>query len=136
MLNNLLKTVKKSKKLGRGRATGKGKTSGRGQKGQKSRSGYNISRGFEGGQTPLKMRLPKNKGFKHFSKKNQIVKTSEINKMFKASDKITKNSLIIKKLINSQKDPIKILFDEKPKFILNLDKNILYSAKIKEFIKK
>ena len=136
MLNNLLKTVKKSKKLGRGRATGKGKTSGRGQKGQKSRSGYNISRGFEGGQTPLKMRLPKNKGFKHFAKKNQIVKTSEINKMFKASDKITKNSLIIKKLINSQKDSIKILFDEKPKFELNLDGNILYSAKIKEFIKK
>ncbi|WP_420607726.1 50S ribosomal protein L15 [Novosphingopyxis sp.] len=54
--------ARKSKmRVGRGIGSGKGKTSGRGQKGQKSRSGVAI-KGFEGGQMPLHMRLPK-RGF-------------------------------------------------------------------------
>jgi large subunit ribosomal protein L15 len=48
-------------RVGRGIGSGKGKTSGRGQKGQTSRSGVSIA-GFEGGQMPLHMRLPK-RGF-------------------------------------------------------------------------
>jgi large subunit ribosomal protein L15 len=48
-------------RVGRGIGSGKGKTAGRGQKGQKSRSGVSI-KGFEGGQMPLHMRLPK-RGF-------------------------------------------------------------------------
>ncbi len=48
-------------RVGRGIGSGKGKTSGRGQKGQKSRSGVAV-KGFEGGQMPLHMRLPK-RGF-------------------------------------------------------------------------
>merc|ERR1740130_1916639 len=49
-----------SKRLGRGIGTGKGKTCGRGHKGQKSRSGNNNPRPFfEGGQTPLHMKIPK-----------------------------------------------------------------------------
>ncbi|MBF6601390.1 MAG: 50S ribosomal protein L15 [Sphingorhabdus sp.] len=48
-------------RIGRGIGSGKGKTGGRGQKGQKSRSGVAI-KGFEGGQMPLHMRLPK-RGF-------------------------------------------------------------------------
>lgn len=48
-------------RVGRGIGSGKGKTGGRGQKGQKSRSGVSIN-GFEGGQMPLHMRLPK-RGF-------------------------------------------------------------------------
>ena len=40
-------------------ASGNGKTSGRGHKGQKARSGGGVRRGFEGGQTPLYRRLPK-----------------------------------------------------------------------------
>ena len=48
-------------RVGRGIGSGKGKTSGRGQKGQTSRSGVSIN-GFEGGQMPLHMRLPK-RGF-------------------------------------------------------------------------
>lgn len=51
----------KSKRLGRGEGSGKGKTCGRGHKGQKSRSGVSIY-GFEGGQNPIYMRLPK-RGF-------------------------------------------------------------------------
>jgi len=48
-------------RVGRGIGSGKGKTAGRGQKGQKSRSGVSVF-GFEGGQMPLHMRLPK-RGF-------------------------------------------------------------------------
>src|ERR687889_1811288 len=48
-------------RVGRGIGSGLGKTGGRGQKGQKSRSGVSI-KGFEGGQMPLHMRLPK-RGF-------------------------------------------------------------------------
>ncbi|NCN85006.1 MAG: 50S ribosomal protein L15 [Sphingomonadales bacterium] len=48
-------------RVGRGIGSGKGKTAGRGQKGQKARSGVSIN-GFEGGQMPLHMRLPK-RGF-------------------------------------------------------------------------
>ena len=54
-----LGSLKKRKRVGRGMGSGYGKTSGRGHKGQKSRSGGNIRRGFEGGQMPLQMRVPK-----------------------------------------------------------------------------
>lgn len=47
------------KRVGRGIGSGLGKTCGRGHKGQRSRSGGRIRRGFEGGQQPLQMRLPK-----------------------------------------------------------------------------
>ena len=50
---------KSRKRVGRGIGSGFGKTCGRGHKGQKSRSGGSIRRGFEGGQQPLQMRLPK-----------------------------------------------------------------------------
>ena len=48
-----------SKRVGRGMGSGTGKTCGRGHKGQKSRSGGTVRPGFEGGQQPLQMRLPK-----------------------------------------------------------------------------
>ena len=47
------------KRVGRGMGSGLGKTCGRGHKGQKSRSGGTVRPGFEGGQQPLQMRLPK-----------------------------------------------------------------------------
>jgi large subunit ribosomal protein L15 len=55
-------------RVGRGIGSGKGKTSGRGQKGQKSRSGVAV-KGFEGGQMPLHMRLPK-RGFNNIFAKD------------------------------------------------------------------
>jgi large subunit ribosomal protein L15 len=51
-------------RVGRGIAAGKGKTAGRGTKGQKSRAGGNLPPWFEGGQTPIHMRVPKLRGFK------------------------------------------------------------------------
>ena len=55
-------------RIGRGIGSGKGKTAGRGHKGQKSRSGVAI-KGFEGGQMPIHMRLPK-RGFNNFTRKD------------------------------------------------------------------
>jgi hypothetical protein len=55
-------SVLQAKRLGRGIGSGRGKTSGRGHKGQKARTGRAPKIGFEGGQTPLRMRVPK-RGF-------------------------------------------------------------------------
>jgi large subunit ribosomal protein L15 len=63
MYLNTLKPAKGSnkaaKRVGRGIGSGYGKTCGRGHKGQKSRTGGGVRVGFEGGQMPLQMRLPK-----------------------------------------------------------------------------
>jgi large subunit ribosomal protein L15 len=70
-------------RVGRGIGSGKGKTSGRGQKGQKSRSGVSI-KGFEGGQMPLHMRIPK-RGFNNiFAKDYAEVNLGAIQKMIDA----------------------------------------------------
>ena len=54
-------------RVGRGIAAGKGKTAGRGTKGQKSRAGASIPAWFEGGQTPLHIRIPKLRGFRNIN---------------------------------------------------------------------
>ena len=76
--------ARKSKiRVGRGIGSGKGKTGGRGQKGQKSREGVSIA-GFEGGQMPLHMRLPK-RGFNNiFAKDYAEVNLGAIQKLVDA----------------------------------------------------
>ena len=70
-------------RVGRGIGSGKGKTGGRGQKGQKSRSGVAI-KGFEGGQMPLHMRLPK-RGFNNpFAKDYAEVNLGQVQKLVEA----------------------------------------------------
>jgi large subunit ribosomal protein L15 len=70
-------------RVGRGIGSGKGKTSGRGQKGQKSREGVSI-KGFEGGQMPLHMRIPK-RGFNNiFAKDYAEVNLGAIQKLVDA----------------------------------------------------
>ena len=70
-------------RVGRGIGSGKGKTAGRGQKGQKSRSGVSVF-GFEGGQMPLHMRLPK-RGFNNpFAKDYAEVNIGAIQKLIDA----------------------------------------------------
>src|SRR5687768_17640213 len=70
-------------RVGRGIGSGKGKTGGRGQKGQKSRSGVSI-KGFEGGQMPLHMRLPK-RGFNNpFAKDYAEVNLGQVQKLVEA----------------------------------------------------
>ena len=79
-------------RVGRGIGSGKGKTSGRGQKGQKSREGVSI-KGFEGGQMPLHMRIPK-RGFNNiFAKDYAEVNLGEIQKLVDAGTLDSKATL-------------------------------------------
>ena len=78
-------------RVGRGIGSGKGKTGGRGVKGQKSREGVSIA-GFEGGQMPLHMRLPK-RGFNNiFAKDYAVVNLGAIQKAIE-SGKLTATTL-------------------------------------------
>ena len=116
---NEFKTIKdktKRKRICRGIGSGKGKTGGRGMKGQKSRTGVSIN-GFEGGQMPLHMRMPKH-GFKSRKKiKKVVLKTDLINfliekKKIKENSKLTVSDLV--KLSNSKKNVhIKFLMGNK-----------------------
>ena len=72
---------KSSKRVGRGAGSGMGKTATRGNKGQKSRSGGSIARGFEGGQMPLQMRLPKFGFSSRMSKVTAEIRCSELAKV-------------------------------------------------------
>ena len=87
------KGARKSRmRVGRGIGSGKGKTSGRGQKGQTSRSGVSIF-GFEGGQMPLHMRLPK-RGFNNiFAKDYAEVNLGAIQKLIDAGKLDAKGTL-------------------------------------------
>ena len=83
---------KGSIRVGRGIGSGKGKTSGRGQKGQKSRSGVAI-KGFEGGQMPLHMRLPK-RGFNNpFGKDYAEVNLGQVQKLVDAGKLDSKGTI-------------------------------------------
>ena len=79
-------------RVGRGIGSGQGKTAGRGQKGQKSRSGVSVF-GFEGGQMPLHMRIPK-RGFNNiFAKDFAEVNVGAIQKMIDSKKLDAKGTL-------------------------------------------
>ena len=78
-------TTKNRKRVGRGIGSGTGKTAGRGHKGQKSRSGGSIARGFEGGQMPLKQRLPK---FGFTSRKSLVSGEVRLNEIAKVDGEV------------------------------------------------
>ena len=66
-------------RVGRGIAAGQGKTAGRGTKGQKARAGASIPAWFEGGQTPIHIRVPKLRGFRNaFKIEFQVVNIGRI----------------------------------------------------------
>lgn len=102
-----------AKRVGRGIGSGLGKTAGRGHKGQKSRSGGKVAAGFEGGQMPLKQRLPK---FGFTSRKGRVtaeVRLSELAKVegdvvdlntLKQAGLITKNIQFAKVVLSGSID--------------------------------
>lgn len=102
-------STKERKRVGRGKSSGHGKTSGRGQKGQKSRSGKGLKPGFEGGQMPIHMRLPKLKGFKPLKKVVfQAVNCGNLSR-FEVNSEIGPEEFAKAGLIKSAKKPVKIL---------------------------
>ena len=126
----------KSKRLGKGIGSGKGKTSGRGHKGQKARSGSAIN-GFEGGQCPLFMRLPK-RGFNNIFKKEYAVLTTDlIANYIKSnilSNDITKAELIEKGIIKAG-EKVKLIMGksgEDVNFKIEVDKS---SEGAKKYVK-
>ena len=72
---------KARKRVGRGMGSGFGKTCGKGHKGQNSRSGGGVRPGFEGGQMPLQMRLPKFGFTSRVGRVTAEVRTSELNRV-------------------------------------------------------
>jgi len=98
------KTAKTRK--GRGGAS-KGKTAGRGTKGSKARN--QIPAAFEGGQTPLHMRLPKLRGFKSPNKVvSQVVNLAQLQTLFPEGGEVTKESLVAKGAVRKNQ-PVKVL---------------------------
>lgn len=120
---------KKRMRVGRGPGSGKGKTSGRGVKGQKSRTGVSLL-GFEGGQMPLYMRMPK-RGFNNPS----ALKLAEVN-LWRLQDAVDAGKLDAKSEINGEalvaagvirrvKDGVRVLGTGELKAKLNL---VVWSA--------
>ena len=127
-LNNISdpKSRSEKKRVGRGTGSGVGKTAGRGHKGQKSRSGGNVRPGFEGGQMPLQMRLPK------FGFTSRVSRFSEsINvKHLEGVKKITIENL--KKLGLIRKSTLKVkIFGEGKLLEQPSDENIKVSKGVK-----
>lgn len=103
---------KDRKRVGRGHGSGHGGRSGRGNKGQLSRAGGGKGPGFEGGQNPLYMRLPKLRGFKNrFRTEYVIVNVSRLEERFSAGDTVDIDALFGAGLIKSKTAPVKILGD-------------------------
>ena len=95
-------------RVGRGEGS-KGKTSGRGDKGTKKR--YQVRPGFEGGQLPLYMRLPKLRGFKNpFKKEYQVVNVAVLAELFPQGGEITVADLVAKGAVRNG-FPVKVLGD-------------------------
>lgn len=69
---------RRPKRVGRGIAAGQGKTAGRGTKGQNARTGGGVRPGFEGGQNPLYMRIPKLRGFKSHKPVVEVIYTGQL----------------------------------------------------------
>ena len=109
---------KARKRIGRGLGSGTGRYCGRGIKGQKSRSGsHKMAAGFEGGQMPIDMRLPKLRGntsadampIGPFRTYSQPVNLRDLEERFEAGDEVTPETLKAKRLIRKVSVDVKVL---------------------------
>ena len=120
------KSRSEKKRVGRGTGSGVGKTAGRGHKGQKSRSGGNVRPGFEGGQMPLQIRLPK---FGFTSRVSRVSESINV-KHLEGVKKITIENL--KKLGFIRKSTLKVkIFGEGKLLEQPSDENIKISKGVK-----
>lgn len=111
MKQNTIKSTdgarKARKRVGRGGAHGT--YSGRGMKGQKARTGGGVRVGFEGGQTPLLMRMPKLKGFTNPSKVDYFgLNVSLLDQRFEDGDTVDSKALVEKGILKRE-TPLKLL---------------------------
>jgi large subunit ribosomal protein L15 len=106
------------KRIGRGLGSGKGRYAGRGIKGQKARSGsHKLPAGFEGGQMPIDMRLPKLRGntsadampIGPFRTYSQPVNLRDLEARFEAGAEVTPEALVAARLLKNTRTDVKIL---------------------------
>jgi large subunit ribosomal protein L15 len=103
---------KDRKRVGRGHGSGHGGSSGRGNNGQLSRAGGGKGPGFEGGQNPLHMRMPKLPGFKNRNKVDYaVVNVSRLDALFADGETVDCETLAAKGVIKKTTDPVKVLGD-------------------------
>ena len=124
---------KARKRIGRGNSSGHGTTAGRGQNGQLSRAGGGKGSGFEGGQTPLAMRLPKLPGFRNINRVEYApVNVARIDGLYADGETVDAESLVAKGVIKSTRIPVKVLGDGEisKKVTVKVDK-VSASAKAK-----
>jgi large subunit ribosomal protein L15 len=109
---------KARKRVGRGLGSGKGRYAGRGIKGQKSRAGsHKMPAGFEGGQMPIDMRLPKLRGntsadampIGPFRTYSQPVNVRDLEERFQAGAEVTPEALVAARLLKNTRTDVKIL---------------------------
>jgi large subunit ribosomal protein L15 len=117
--------LKKRVRVGRGVGSGKGKTAGRGVKGQKSRTGVAIN-GFEGGQNPIHMRLPKRGFNKPFRLRYAEVNLDAVQTAIDAGKldaKATVNAEALQKagVIRRPRDGVRLLGDGELKAKVNFE---------------
>ncbi len=100
---------KRTMRVGKGDGSGKGRTCGKGQKGQTSRSGGGKGVDFEGGQSPLYMKMPK-KGFTNARHKTkyQVVSLTDLERVFKNQKEVGLEALKVHGLVKGRL-PIKVL---------------------------
>jgi large subunit ribosomal protein L15 len=138
MLLNSIKpkkgSVKATKRLGRGNGSGHGTFCGRGCKGQGQRKSGNVRPGFEGGQTPLIMRLPKLRGFKSPNRtESQILNVRDLD-IFKDGDEVNVLTLIEKELIKHKDLPVKLLGNGKLTKKLTVKVHMISSSAKKKIV--
>jgi large subunit ribosomal protein L15 len=110
----------KKTRVGRGEGS-KGKTAGRGTKGTKAR--YQVPAGFEGGQMPIHMRLPKLKGFKNrFRVEYQVVNVDMLSKLFPEGGTVGVDELVTAGAVRKGQ-PVKVLGDGELSVKLNITAN-------------
>ncbi|HHX52227.1 MAG TPA: 50S ribosomal protein L15 [Erysipelothrix sp.] len=96
------------KRLGRGHGSGTGKTAGKGHKGQLARSGGGKAPGFEGGQTPLYIRLPK-RGFTNINRKEYTIVNLDTLNLFEDGSEVTLEILLDAGLVKKGLSGLKVL---------------------------
>ena len=109
-VNNRVKAHKRANRVGRGAASGNGKTAGRGHKGYHSRSGAGGLKGFIGGQTPLRQRLPK-RGFNNANFRTEYIpiNLTWLEEKFNAGDEVTVEAIVATGVKIGRSGLIKIL---------------------------
>ena len=121
------------RRVGRGPGSGWGKTAARGQKGQKARSGGGVRPGFEGGQLPLQMRIPKFGFRSRIGLTTAEVRTGELNSV--GGDEVTMATLKAAKLVRRDMKRARIMLNGDVQRAVNVkDDNIIVTKGAKAAI--